>query len=192
MRPLWLSRPEQRADVLIGNPPWIAYQHLSAEMKLRLRSASRQMNLWVGGVLATQQDMSALFWARGAERCLKPDGTIAFVLPFAAGSVADVAQAADAGYRHLAAWLRDAEAKWRAHSNKRSDGTPRMTLNERVDHMRGLLTQLTPLQIRVVYTKAGTLLSAQVLGDPCVIVDTTAYWAPAHDMREARYLFCRC
>jgi len=84
MRPLWLSRPEQRADVLIGNPPWIAYRHLSAEMKLRLRSASRQMNLWVGGVLATQQDMSALFWARGAERYVKPDGTIAFVLPFAA------------------------------------------------------------------------------------------------------------
>ena len=42
------------------------------------------MNLWVGGVLATQQDMSALFWARGAERYLKPGGTIAFVLPFAA------------------------------------------------------------------------------------------------------------
>jgi hypothetical protein len=42
------------------------------------------MNLWVGGVLATQQDLSALFWARGAERYLKPGGTIAFVLPYAA------------------------------------------------------------------------------------------------------------
>jgi len=61
MRPLWLSRPEQHADVLLGNPPWIAYRHLSVEMKPRLRSACRQMNLWVGGVLATQQDMSALF-----------------------------------------------------------------------------------------------------------------------------------
>ena len=84
MRPLWLSRPEQQADVLLGNPPWIAYRHLSDEMKSRLRSASRQMNLWVGGVLATQQDMSALFWARGVERYLKPGGTIGFVLPFAA------------------------------------------------------------------------------------------------------------
>jgi hypothetical protein len=35
-------------------------------------------------VLATQQDMSALFWARGAERYLRPGGTIAFVLPYAA------------------------------------------------------------------------------------------------------------
>jgi hypothetical protein len=76
MRPLWLSRPEQQANVLVGNPPW------SSEMKLRLRSACRQMNLWIGGVLATQQDMSALFWARGAERYL--GGTIAFVLPYAA------------------------------------------------------------------------------------------------------------
>jgi hypothetical protein len=42
------------------------------------------MNLWVGGVLATQQDMSALFWARGAERYLKPGGSITFVLPYAA------------------------------------------------------------------------------------------------------------
>jgi SAM-dependent methyltransferase len=42
MRPLWLSRPEQQADVLLGNPPWIAYRHLSAEMKPRLRSACRQ------------------------------------------------------------------------------------------------------------------------------------------------------
>jgi hypothetical protein len=84
MRPLWLSRPDQQADVLLGNPPWIAYRHLSTEMKPRLRSACRQMNLWVGGVLATQQDMSALFWARGAERYLRPGGTIAFVLPYAA------------------------------------------------------------------------------------------------------------
>ncbi len=84
IRPVWLSRPDQRADVLIGNPPWVAYRHLSPEMKPRLRDACRAMNLWVGGVLATQQDISALFWARGAERYLKPGGTIAFVLPYAA------------------------------------------------------------------------------------------------------------
>jgi SAM-dependent methyltransferase len=84
MRPLWLSRPDQQADVLIGNPPWVAYRHLSTEMKPRLRAASQQMNLWVGGVLATQQDLSALFWARAAERYLRQGGTIAFVLPYAA------------------------------------------------------------------------------------------------------------
>ena len=83
VRPVWLSRDEQRADVLIGNPPWIVYRHLSPGMKDRLREALRTYDLWVGGKLATQQDMCALFWARGAERYLKPGGRLAFVLPYA-------------------------------------------------------------------------------------------------------------
>jgi hypothetical protein len=65
MRPLWLSRPDQRADVLIGNPPWVAYRYLSAEMRSRLRDACQALDLWVGGRLATNQDLSAPFWARG-------------------------------------------------------------------------------------------------------------------------------
>lgn len=83
VRPLWLSRLDHRADVVIGNPPWIAYRFLSPEMKAKLRDACKPLNLWVGGVLATHQDVSALFWARCAERYLKPDGVIAFVLPYA-------------------------------------------------------------------------------------------------------------
>jgi SAM-dependent methyltransferase len=82
-RPVWLSRAEQRADVLVGNPPWIVYRHLSASMKDRLKEALRSYDLWKGGSLATQQDMCALFWARGAERYLKRGGRIAFVLPYA-------------------------------------------------------------------------------------------------------------
>lgn len=360
-RPLWLSRPEQLADVLLGNPPWVAYRHLSAEMKPRLREACQRMNLWVGGRLTTNQDMSALFWARGAERYVRQGGTIAFVLPYAAlnrpafdglrrgvfgsvqvriveawdlarvhpifgrtavgttstcvlfgrrqptgplpamvhrfsgtlprrdateeeadtalhrvrlpwpavttlrgaspyrarfkqgatfaprrfflvereaagrlginraaprvrgrtgpldrapwrtveaprgpieaeflrpvllgqsiapfrlltlalgvlpvsgGSVLDAATAADAGNRYLAAWLRDIETKWETHCSRRPDGTPRMTLKERLDHMRGLSAQLRVTGLKVVYTKAGTLLSAAVLDDPDVAVDT--------------------
>ena len=73
---IWCARSgcrgnEQRADVLVGNPPWIVYRHLSAGMKDRLREALRAYELWVGGNLATQQDMCALFWARGAERYLE-------------------------------------------------------------------------------------------------------------------------
>jgi hypothetical protein len=83
VRPVGLSWPEQRADVLVGNPPWIVYRHLSAGMKDRLREALRAYELWVGGNLATQQDMCALFWARGAERYLGRGGRLAFVLPFA-------------------------------------------------------------------------------------------------------------
>ena len=83
-RPVWLSRSEQRADVIVGNPPWIVYRHLSPGMKDRLREGLRGYDLWVGGSLATQQDMWALFWARGSERYLRSGGRIAFVVPYAA------------------------------------------------------------------------------------------------------------
>jgi len=84
LRPLWLSRPDQRADVVIGNPPWVAFRHLSPALQARVRAASQARNLWAGGKLATQQDLSALFFARAVELYLKPGGTIAFVMPYAA------------------------------------------------------------------------------------------------------------
>ncbi|TBR21180.1 SAM-dependent DNA methyltransferase [bacterium] len=83
VRPVWLSRPEQRADVVVGNPPWIVYRHLSPAMQARLRDGLESYGLWVGGNLASQQDICALFWARAAERYLAPEGRLAFVLPFA-------------------------------------------------------------------------------------------------------------
>lgn len=50
------------------------------------------------------------------------------VVPARGRELLGASAAANAGYRHLAAWLRDAEAKWLAHCSKRADGTPRMTL----------------------------------------------------------------
>jgi hypothetical protein len=372
VRPLWLSRPDQRADVVLGNPPWIAYRYLSAEMKTNLREACVPLNLWVGGVLATQQDISALFWARCAERYLKPDGMIAFVLPYAAlnrpafgglrrgefrmlhvqivegwsfdetvqplfpvpasvligkreagaglpetverytGSlcrrdaseaeadrdlrhsptpwppiptlegaspyrarfkqgaiivprrfffverevagrlgqnpaaprvrgktgpldkrpwstveppqgpveaeflrpvllgesiapfrvlaaatcvvpvrgreVLDSRSAADAGFRYLAAWLRDVEAKWAAGASKRVDGTPRMTLRQQLDHMRKLSAQLSAPTMRVVYAASGIQPAAVVVHDRNIIVEHAAYWAPVRSIAEGRYL----
>ena len=40
----------------------------------------------------------------------------------------------------------------------------------------------------MVYTKAGTLLSAAALDDPSVVVDHKAYWAVARSIEEAGYL----
>ncbi len=378
VRPVWLSRAEQRADVLVGNPPWIVYRHLSAGMKDRLREALRTYGLWAGGSLATQQDMFALFWARGAERYLRPGGRLAFVLPYAvlnapvfaalrAGRMThvnvavtgawslervwpifgaqsgtsttstcvlfgerklpwdmplevdrwignlprrdaddreasealthsrvpwprartlvgvspyrtrfrqgativprrffivdpepigrlgsrrdaprmrgraggldkapwtgveppsgpvevqflrplvlgetvapfrllepvvavipldgpkllDAAAASDAGHRHLSAWLRDIEAKWAVNSNKATNGGPRMTLSARLDHMRTLTSQAGQPSIRVLYTKAGTRLSAVAIAADNALVDHKAYWAPARSPEEAGYL----
>ena len=375
MRPLWLSRPDQRADVLIGNPPWIAYRYLSAEMRLRLRNACVAMNLWLGGRLATNQDLSALFWARSGERYLQQGGTIAFILPYAAlnrpafgglrvgdfnavqlhideawdlarvrplfgrngttsasvlfgrraptgplpdtverfsgvllrrdaseteadsrltrthepwpsvttlegaspyrdrfkqgatvvprrfylvereaasrlgdnpaaprvrgrissidkppwnsvepphGAVEmdflrpvllgesiapfrllrpalavvpataetllDAATAADSGHRHLATWMRDIEGKWTAYSRRGADGLPRMTLQERLDFGKGLSRQLSVDGLKVVYAKAGTLLSSAIVDEPRIFIDHMAYWTVTRTAEEARYL----
>jgi len=378
VRPVWLSRREQRADVLVGNPPWIVYRHLSPGMKDRMKEALRSYDLWVGGNLATQQDMCALFWARGAERYLVPGGRLAFVLPYAvlnapvfaalragrmgearvrltggwalervwpifgaqsgssttstcvlfgrremarahpveldrwvghltqrnaddveatreliysrvpwprprtlvgvspyrerfrngasvfprrffivdpepAGRLGsrrdaprmrgragpldkfpwttvepprgpveaeflrqivlgetiapfrlldtvtaviplmglkamDSVAASEAGHRHLAAWLRDAETKWAEHSNKGTDEQPRMTLLARINHMRNLSGQAGQPTIRVLYTKAGTRLSAASIAANDALVDHMAYWASARSQAEAAYL----
>jgi hypothetical protein len=92
------------------------------------------------------------------------------------------------GHRHLAAWLRDIDAKWRAHCGKRADGTPRMTLSQQLDHMRKLSMQLAPSGLKVVYTGSGTLLNALALDDPRLLVEHAAYWATARSLEEARYL----
>lgn len=378
LRPVWLSHPDHRADVLIGNPPWIVYRHLSADMKDRLRDALQGYGLWVGGSLATHQDMFALFWARGAERYLQTGGTLALVVPYAAlnapvfagmrdgdlrhvrvaitggwglervwpifgaqsgssttstcvlfgqrdreeplpteidrwvgvlprrdASEAEAAEAlqhvrapwprprtllaaspyrrrfrqgaslsprrfflvehAQAGrlqsrrdaprvrgrvgnldkkpwsgvqppegpverafirrialgesiapygifglvngvvpmedgailtaasaeareHRGLAAWLRDAEAKWNEHSNKGADGAPRVTLAQSVNHLQKLTAQAARSPIRILYTKAGTRLSACWLEDDNVIIDTSAYWSEADSLEEAAYV----
>jgi hypothetical protein len=115
-------------------------------------------------------------------------GAATCVVPVHGREVLDSRSAADAGYRHLAAWLRDAEQKWAANSSRRVDGAPRMTLRQQLDYMRKLSTQLPAPATRVVYAKAGTLFAATVLTDVHTLVDHMAYWAPARTMAEAHYL----
>ena len=71
VRPVWLSSDEQRADVVIGNPPWLAYRYMSRAIQRRFRNESRRLGLWQGGRVATQQDLSAYFFARCRELYLK-------------------------------------------------------------------------------------------------------------------------
>lgn len=83
-RPMYLSRLENRVDVLVGNPPWLAYRHMAAEMQLSFQKMSEARNLWHGNELATHQDLSGLFVARAVEQYLKIGGGFAFVMPNAA------------------------------------------------------------------------------------------------------------
>lgn len=80
-RPVWMARPENRVDCLIGNPPWLAYRHMPAEMQEAFKDMSETRGLWAGKKLATQQGLSALFVARAIQLYLKRGGHFAFIMP---------------------------------------------------------------------------------------------------------------
>lgn len=80
-RPRWLEREENRVDMLIGNPPWLAYRHMTGEMQETFRAMSQSRSLWHGARVATHQDLSALFVARSIQKFLRGNGQFAFVMP---------------------------------------------------------------------------------------------------------------
>ncbi|MCC6522361.1 MAG: N-6 DNA methylase [Polyangiaceae bacterium] len=80
-RPEWLARVENRVDVLVGNPPWLSYRFMPAEMQEDFREMSEARSLWRGAKVATHQDLSGLFVVRAVELYLKAEGRFAFVMP---------------------------------------------------------------------------------------------------------------
>jgi len=82
-RPTWLSRPENRVDVLIGNPPWLAYRFMSPSLQKIYERRARERGLWQGGARGrtTQQDLSSFFVARAIELYLRMGGRFGFVMP---------------------------------------------------------------------------------------------------------------
>jgi hypothetical protein len=84
VRPVWLSRSENRVDVLVGNPPWLSYRHMPPDMQAVFSRMSDAMGLWHGKTVAPSQDLSGLFVTRAVQQYLKVDGSFAFVMPNAA------------------------------------------------------------------------------------------------------------
>ncbi len=83
-RPLALAFGAGWANVVVGNPPWVAFRHMSADLQKRFRALARGERVHVGGKFGTQNDLSALFVVRAAALYLRSGGRLAFVLPFAA------------------------------------------------------------------------------------------------------------
>lgn len=83
-RPYWLSQPENRPTVLVGNPPWLSYRYMTAEMKERFREDSQDFGIWAGAEVATSQDLSGYFVARCVQLYLNKGGRFGFVMPLAA------------------------------------------------------------------------------------------------------------
>ncbi|MDD5702126.1 MAG: N-6 DNA methylase [Dehalococcoidales bacterium] len=84
VRPVWLSQDSQKADVVIGNPPWLSYRFMDRDMQQRFREECQARGLWAGGKVATHQDLSGYFFVRSVELYLKGNCNIAFVMPYAA------------------------------------------------------------------------------------------------------------
>ncbi|MEO8926950.1 MAG: N-6 DNA methylase, partial [Caulobacteraceae bacterium] len=80
-RPFTFSAGVRWASVLIGNPPWLAFRHMTPGLQKRFRELAKGERIYVGGKMATQNDLCALFAVRSAGLYLRATGTIAFVLP---------------------------------------------------------------------------------------------------------------
>jgi hypothetical protein len=83
-RPLAFSAGGGWANVVVGNPPWLALRYMSEDLQKRFKELAKGLGVYVGGKLATQNDLCALFTARSATLYLRGSGRIAFVLPLAA------------------------------------------------------------------------------------------------------------
>lgn len=82
-RPLSLSTGGGWANVIVGNPPWVAYRHMSADLQTRFKELAVGERVYVGGKFATQNDLCGLFTTRASHLYLRPAGKIGFVLPLA-------------------------------------------------------------------------------------------------------------
>lgn len=82
-RPLWFTQLDNRVDVLVGNPPWLAYRFMPDGMQKAYRKLSEQRGMWAGGKVSTHQDLSDLFVVRCVEQYLAAGGRFGFVMPAA-------------------------------------------------------------------------------------------------------------
>ena len=82
-RPVWLAGEAQKADRVIGNPPWVAYSRMDKSLKEDFKKAMKRVELWGGTGSVSGFDLSAYFFARAMQLYMRRDGTIAFVIPYA-------------------------------------------------------------------------------------------------------------
>ena len=81
VRPIWLAQPENRVDILVGNPPWLRYSKMTSDMQKRYLAMGRERNLLSGPKGASARDLSTLFVTRALELYAAQDARFAFVMP---------------------------------------------------------------------------------------------------------------
>jgi len=82
-RPIWLATEAQKADVVLGNPPWLDYRAMNAATQVRFREEMKAVGLWQAKTHGAAFDLSAYFFARAVYLYMRRSGRIAFVMPYA-------------------------------------------------------------------------------------------------------------
>ena len=80
-RPVWLARRDNNVDVLVGNPPWLAYRYMTKAMQQTFQKRGDALAVRPKGKLATQADLAGVFVANAVDTYLRSGGSFAFVLP---------------------------------------------------------------------------------------------------------------
>ena len=76
-RPLALSFGAGWANVVVGNPPWVAFRHMSADLQKRFRDLAKGERVYVGGKFATQNDLARCSrCAPPPSICARPDASL--------------------------------------------------------------------------------------------------------------------
>ena len=102
-RPLAFSSGGGWANVLIGNPPWVAYRHMSADLQKRFKELAKGEKVYVGSI-PSHNDLCALFVSRGSHLYLRPNGRLAMVLPLAALTRSQFEKFRTGRFGHNIAW----------------------------------------------------------------------------------------
>lgn len=115
-RPLAFSAFGGWANVMIGNPPWLAFRHMSKELQENFKKRARDLAIYEGGKLATQNDLCALFMVRAGGLYLRSGGRIAMVLPLAVLTRGQFAKLRSGAYANYSiafdeAWTMDDEVQ---------------------------------------------------------------------------------
>lgn len=85
-RPVWLAGEGQKADVVIGNPPWLAYRDIQGDLQDRYKKEAKASKVWWTGRGTSANDLSAYFYLRAALLYMRRTGRIALVMPHASMS----------------------------------------------------------------------------------------------------------
>jgi SAM-dependent methyltransferase len=85
-RPIWLASEKQKADVVVGNPPWLDYRAMNVKTQTRFREEMKATGLWQAKIHGVAFDLSSYFFARAVYLYMRREGRIAFVMPYAAMS----------------------------------------------------------------------------------------------------------